>query len=164
MIPLIALGVVVILMLVELRISNRNERTLRKLGAVAPLDPVYGAMKWAYPGVFLAMAMEGLRRDAAPPALLWAGAAIFVLSKLFKFWAIGSLGHRWTYKVFILPGTPLVSTGPYRLMRHPNYVAVIGELVAMALVTNAWIAGPAGVIVFGALLIARIRSEERALA
>jgi methyltransferase len=163
MIPLAALAVVVSLMLLELTISNRNERTMKRLGAIAPPDPVYGTMKWAYPGVFVAMAAEGLwRGDVTAPAV-WAGAALFVAAKLLKAWAIASLGHRWTYGVLVLPGAPLVSSGPYRLLRHPNYVGVAGELMAMALVTGARIAGPAGLLFFGALLLLRIRAEERAL-
>ena len=56
-------------------------------------------------------------------------------AKALKFWAIASLGTRWTYKVLVMPGLPLVPTGPYRWLRHPNYVGVVGELVAMALMT-----------------------------
>jgi methyltransferase len=179
MIPLAALAVVVALMLVELTISRRNERTMQRLGAIAPPDPVYGTMKWAYPGVFVAMALEGLWRDQVVPPidsaewigsatsgvglLVWSGAAVFVAAKLLKGWAIASLGHRWTYGVLVLPNAPLVTTGPYRLMRHPNYVGVVGELIAMALVTNARIAGSAGLLFFGYLLLLRIRAEERAL-
>ena len=107
-------------------------------------------MKWAYPGVFVAMALEGLWRDRCRAADgLVRGGWSSSRAKLFKVWAIASLGHRWTYSVLVLPGAPLVTTGPYRLMRHPNYVGVIGELVAMALVTNARIAGPAGLFFFG---------------
>ncbi len=163
MIPLAALAVVVALMLVELAISRRNERTMRRRGAVAPPDPVYGTMKWAYPGVFVAMALEGLWRDEVVTPMAWAGLAVFVAAKLVKGWAIASLGQRWTYGILVLPDAPLVTTGPYRLMRHPNYVGVVGELAAMALVTNARIAGPAGLLFFGCLLLLRIRAEERAL-
>ena len=162
MIAVAALAIVLALMLVELAISTRNERTLKAMGAIAAADPVYRVMRWAYPGVFAAMALEGF--GAAPtPRLIWAGASLFAVSKLFKFWAIASLGHRWTYTVFVLPGTPLVRRGPYRWLRHPNYLAVLGELIARALVTNARVAGPAGLLFFGTLLVLRIRAEERAL-
>ena len=163
MIPLIAFAVVITLMLVELRISNRNERTLKRLGAVAAHDPVYGTMKWAYPGVFVAMALEGMLRGEVISAMVWSGAALFVGAKLLKAWAIASLGHRWTYGVYVLPNLPLVKSGPYRLMRHPNYVGVVGEILGIALVTNARIAGAAGSLFFGILLVIRIRAEERAL-
>jgi methyltransferase len=65
--------------------------------------------------------------------------------------------------VLVLPGAPLVSGGPYRLVRHPNYVGVVGELVAMALLSGARITGPLAVLGFGWLLLRRIAAEERAL-
>jgi methyltransferase len=81
-----------------------------------------------------------------------------------KFWAIASLGTRWTYKVLVIPALPLVTTGPYTWMRHPNYVAVLGELIAMALMTHARITGPLGTLFFGWLLLRRIAAEERGMA
>jgi methyltransferase len=159
----VALAVVVLVMLVELRISLRNERTLKSLGAIEPHDAVYQTMRWAYPGVFVAMAIEGATSQLIPVGVVGAGVVLFVLSKVLKFWAIASLGRLWTYRVFVLPDEPLVTTGPYRMMRHPNYVAVVGEIVAMALVTAARVTGPAGLLLFGSLLAIRIRAEERAL-
>jgi methyltransferase len=162
-IALAALAVVVVLMLVELGISTRNGRVLLSRGAIAPHDPVYPTMRWAYPAVFVAMAVEGVLSAPPPPALVVAGAAVFTASKLFKFWAIATLGERWTYKVLVLPGVPLVASGPYRFIRHPNYVGVVGELIGMALVTEARFAGPAGVLFFSWLLSRRIQAEDRAL-
>jgi methyltransferase len=162
-IPLAALVLVIALMLVELVISTRNERMLLARGAIAPADPVYETMRWAYPGVFVAMAVEGVLSAPAPPSLVVAGALVFTSAKLFKFWAITTLGERWTYKVLVLPGVPLVANGPYRFIRHPNYVAVVGELIGMALMTEARFAGPAGVLFFSWLLSRRIQAEDRAL-
>jgi methyltransferase len=159
----IALAVVLAIMLVELGVSRANERTLRGRGAVEAPDAVYRVMQWAYPGSFVAMAVEGSLRDTAPGGAVWWGAALFVLAKLLKAWAITSLGDRWTYKVLVEPGRPLVTGGPYMLIRHPNYLAVIGELVAMALMTGARLAGPTMTVFFAALLWRRIADEERAL-
>ena len=99
-----------------------------------PLDPVYPTMRWVYPAVFVAMAVEGICPGRAARSLVVAGSRVFVVAKLLKVWAIPSLGDRWTYKVLVLPGAPLVASGPYRFVRHPNYVGVIGELVGMALI------------------------------
>lgn len=150
-------------MLFELWLSARHERRLLARGAVAPSDPVYPTMRWAYPATFGTMALEGVVRGGAPDAVLTAGLVVFSVAKLLKFWAIATLGERWTYKVIVLPGEPLVSAGPYRLMRHPNYVAVAGELIGMALMTGAAVTGPAGTLLFGALVRRRIDAEERAL-
>jgi methyltransferase len=64
--------------------------------------------------------------------------------------------------VLVLPGAPLVHAGPYRFMRHPNYVAVLGELAGMALLTTAWLSGPLATAFFAWLLYRRIQAEERA--
>jgi methyltransferase len=163
LVSILALTVVIAFMLVELMISTGNERRLKSRGAMTPPDPVYPAMRVAYPSAFVLMAIEGILRPPVPNELLSAAVALFVLAKALKFWAIGSLGELWTYKVYVVPGAPLVNSGPYRLMRHPNYVAVVGELVAMAMVTGALVAGPLGVIGFGLLLWRRVRAEEQAL-
>ena len=160
---IIAATVVAVFMTGELWLSRRNESALRRRGAIAVDDPVYPAMRWAYPGVFAAMAGEGLWRGDAPIPLAIAGVSMLASAKLLKYWAIASLGERWTYRVFVLPGAPLVTSGPYRLIRHPNYVAVVGELVGMALVTGAWVTGPLGVVCFSWLLARRIRAEEKAI-
>lgn len=159
----VSLAVVILLMLAELFVSRLNERTLRQRGAAEPPDEAYRLMKFTYPGVFAAMAIEGALLGPAPGIVAAAGAAVFLLSKMLKFWAIASLGFRWTYRVFVLPGAPLVTHGPYAFMRHPNYVAVVGELVGFALLVGARATGPLAVVIFGSLLLRRIRAENRAL-
>ena len=150
-------------MLVEARRSRRNERTLRTLGAIEAAGDVYRAMQLAYPACFVAMVAEAFVRDVSLERSFAAGAIVFVAAKAIKYWAIATLGDRWTFKVLVLPGHPLVTAGPYRLLRHPNYVGVVGELVGAALMAYAPLAGAASVLVFGVLLLARIRVEERAL-
>ena len=158
-----SLAAVLLIMVAELMVSRRNERRLLARGAVEPFDPVYRTMRWAYPGVFAAMAVEGAAAGPPPGVLTAAGIAVFIAAKALKFWAIAVLGTRWTYRVLVLPGVPLVSRGPYRRMRHPNYVAVLGELAGFALLTGALIAGPVGTVFFAYLLHHRVRAEERAL-
>ena len=163
MIALTALAVAMALMLVELRVSTRHERALLARGAITPPDAVYGTMRWAYPVVFIVMAVEGALSGPVRPILVLIGGGVFIVSKLFKAWAIVTLGERWTYKVLVLPGVPLVTSGPYRFVRHPNYVGVVGELIGMALITGARVTGPVGVVFFSWLLARRIRTEEEAL-
>lgn len=162
-IPAAALAVVLALMLVELLVSRSNERELLARGAVGPPDRAYATMRWAYPGAFVAMAAEGISRGGPATALALAGATLLLASKAFKAWVIAALGRRWTYRVLVLPGVPLVRRGPYRLLRHPNYAAVVGELVGMALLAPAPVTGPLGIAAFSWLLAVRIRDEERAL-
>ena len=157
------LAVIALLMLAEARLSAKNERRLRASRAVEPRDDVYRGMRLAYPGCFLAMAAEGVLRGAAAPALVAAGAVVFVGAKALKYWAIASLGPRWTFRVLVSPGAPLVTRGPYRFFRHPNYIAVIGELVGSALLFAAPITGAAGTLLFAELIRRRIRVENRAL-
>jgi methyltransferase len=159
----VTVTIVLVMMLIELRVSLVNERRLRMRGAVQPPDPVYDAMRLAYPATFVAMGVEGALSEPAPGLLVLAGAIVFVLGKLLKVWAIASLGPLWTYKVLVVPGETLVTRGPYAVMRHPNYVGVVGELVGVALITGARIAGPLSLAVFGWLLWRRIQAEERAL-
>ena len=91
------------------------------------------------------------------------GIAVFLAGKLLKWWAILSLGRFWSFRVLVLPGAPLVTSGPYRLMRHPNYVGLMGEIAGVALMMRAPFTGVVSAVVFGALLVARIRVEERLL-
>lgn len=161
-VSLVSLAAVLVMMLGELRHSRANERRLLRMGAVRPPDPVYPAMQWAYPGVFVAMAIEGALGDRGPGAWTAAGGVLLIAAKALKYWAIAALGPRWTYRVLVLPGQPLVTSGPYRLMRHPNYAAVLGELVGMALLVAAPWTGVGGTLLFGALLRGRITAEEKA--
>ena len=158
-----ALAVIIAVMLGELALSRRNERILIARGAVEPHDPVYGTMRWAYPGAFVAMALEGAVVGTAAGAVALTGVLIIAAAKLLKTWAIATLGARWTYRVLVIPGAPLVSSGPYRWMRHPNYVGVIGELLGMAVLMAARITGPVSLVFFSWLLRRRILAEERAL-
>jgi methyltransferase len=151
-------------MMIEARRAARNERAQRANGGIEPPGDVYSLMQIAYPGVFLAMIVDGARR-ATPVAEQWfiIGAATFLAAKTLKWWAITTLGRCWTFRVIVVPGTVPVQTGPYRFVRHPNYVAVIGEIVGAALMTGARVSGPIALLVFGALMLRRIAVENRAL-
>jgi methyltransferase len=162
--PLIVLlAVVVPPLLVEALRSRHNERQLRARGAIEPAGDVYRAMQVAYPGMFVAMAIEGLLRGPAPVAGFVSGLVVFLAAKAIKWAAIVSLADRWTFHVLVLPGAPLVTGGPYRFMRHPNYVGVLGEIVGAALMMGAPVTGVLSLVGFGLLLRRRIDVEERAL-
>ena len=162
-VALVSLVAVLVMMLVEALISSRHERRLREQGAVEPPGDVFVTLRWAYPGAFLVMAAEGALAGPSPGLVTLAGAILLGASKALKYWAIAALGPRWTFRVLVLPGAPLVSRGPYAVARHPNYIAVVGELVGMALLVGARVTGPLATLLFSLLLRERIRAENRAL-
>jgi methyltransferase len=161
MLTRILLALVFIPMLVETRIAAVNERVALGRGGIEAEGDVYRIMRVAYPAVFLAMIVEGALWPGYAHVAI--GLAIFIFAKLLKSWAIATLGSAWTFRVVTLPGKRLVASGPYRWLRHPNYVGVAGELVGVALMSGARIAGPVGAIGFGLLMLKRISVEERAL-
>ncbi len=159
----LTLSVVLVFMLAEASLSARNERALRAAGAIEPAADVYSTMRWAYPASFVAMATEGALTGPPPTALLVAGFVLFVLSKVLKIWAIRTLGTRWTFRVLVLPSRALVGRGPYAFMRHPNYLAVLGEIAGVAMAIWAPATGLLAAFGFGRLLQRRIAVEDRAL-
>jgi methyltransferase len=162
--PSIISVVVFGLMLIEAARAGKNERSQRARGGVEPNGDVYRIMRIAYPAAFLLMIGEGWLRGAPRPAAVIAGAMVFALAKLVKWWAILSLGPHWTFRVIVVPGDGRVVSGPYRYVRHPNYIGVVGELLGVAAMTGAVLAGPLSLVAFAGLLARRIAVEERALA
>ncbi len=163
---IIALGTVVAVLAVmagEAVLSAHNTSVLRARGAVEPPDDVYHLMQVAYPLAFVVMAIEGALRGPSPQVALASGLAVFGLAKALKGWAISSLGSRWSFRVLVPPGEPPIAQGPYRLMRHPNYLAVCGEIVGAALIVGAFVSGAAALLGFGWLMLRRIAVEDRAL-
>ena len=129
-----ALAAIVGFLLAETRISSANTRRLRAAGASEPAGDPYLGLAVLYPAAFLLMGVEGLWRAAGAagptstggPSWAASGVVLFAASKALKYWAIRTLGHRWSFRVMILPGRPLVTGGPYRYVDHPNYLAVVG--------------------------------------
>ena len=162
-IAVLTAAAVLLIMAGEAVLSRVNETALRRQGAVEPPGDVYQVMQWAYPASFLAMALEGAWRGPAPARMLLGGLAIFGVAKALKLWAIASLGERWSFRVLVVPGRALVASGPYRWMRHPNYLAVLGEILGVALTVRAPVTGLLALAGFGALLWRRMAIEDRAL-
>jgi methyltransferase len=163
LITVFVVAIVYLPMLIEARRAASNERRQRARGGVEPPDDVFKMMRVAYPGAFLLMIVDGALGRTPEPAELAAGMALFAAAKALKWWAILSLGQAWTFRVLVVPGAPLITGGPYRFVRHPNYVGVVGELVAVALMTGSRIGSPIAVVGFGVLMLKRIAVEQRAL-
>ena len=98
------------------------------------------------------------------PALGWPMFALVIGANALRWWCIAALGPRWSARVIVMPGAPLVRTGPYRYLNHPNYLAVIVEGAALPLMGSAWITAVTFTAANLALLTVRIRCETRALA
>jgi methyltransferase len=163
MFPLALPLVAFVPMVFEARLAARNDRALRAAGAVEPAGDVHHIMRFAYPACFAAMAVEAWLRGSQTNGMFAAGAVLFAAAKLLKYWAIATLGSRWTFRVLVPPHSTRIITGPYRFAAHPNYVAVLAELAGMGLMAQAPVAAAASIAGFGRLMLARIRVEERAL-
>ena len=161
--PLVAIIVVVSTMAGEAVLAAANERVLLARGATVVPDPSFRWMRIAYPAGFLAVILEGWWRGAHWHRWMALGLVIFVLGKAIKYAAIATLGARWSFRVLVLPATPLVSRGIYSMLRHPNYVGVAGEVIGLAVWMQAPITGTLFAVTFGFILLWRIRIEECAL-
>jgi methyltransferase len=156
--------IVFVPMLVEARRAAANERRQIARGGIEPAGDVYSWMRVAYPGAFVAMIADGALRSARPPgALVALGLAIFAVGKMVKWTAVAALGPAWTFRVIVVPGDSRVTAGPYRFLKHPNYLGVVMELIGVAVAAGAAIAGPLATVGFGVLILRRIRVEEAAL-
>jgi methyltransferase len=158
-----AFTIVVAFLLIEAARAARNERAQFARGGIEPSGDVYKMMRIAYPGAFLAMFAEAFLRDSTRQAVFTTGVLTFGLAKALKWWAITALGPAWTFRVIVVPGASLVTTGPYRWLRHPNYVAVAGELIGVALMCDARVTGPIAIVAFSLLMLRRIAVENRVL-
>lgn len=97
------------------------------------------------------------------PLLGWSALAVAVAAQGLRWWCIATLGKRWSTRVLVVPGLPLVESGPYRFLRHPNYVAVVAEGVALPLVHSAWMTALGFTVLNLLLLRVRIGCEDAAL-
>lgn len=163
---ILALGTVTAVLAVmagEAVLSAHNAALLRARGAVEPPGDPHQVMQFAYPLSFVAMGIEGALVGPSPAPALAAGILIFGLAKALKAWAITSLGSRWSFRVLVPPGEAPIVRGPYRIMRHPNYLAVCGEIAGAALIVGALVSGVLAFLGFGWLMLRRIAVEDRAL-
>jgi methyltransferase len=98
------------------------------------------------------------------PGLGWPMLALALAAQALRWWCIATLGVRWNTRVIVVPGMPLIRSGPYRFAKHPNYVAVVVEGIALPLVHTAWITATVFTVLDAFVLRTRIRCENRALA
>jgi methyltransferase len=148
----------------ELVVSRRNTAWSLARGGVESGRRHYPVMVSLHTGLLVGMLVEAwVRRPDVSAALAWSMLALVVLAQALRWWCITTLGRRWSTRVVVVPGLPLVRTGPYRLLAHPNYLAVVVEGLALPLVHEAWITAAVFTIANAALLTVRLSVENRAL-
>lgn len=149
----------------ELLVSRRNAAWARARGGVETGRGHFPAMVLLHTGLLVAALAEVLLLGRPFVPVLGAVMLLLVaLAQGLRWWCIATLGRQWNTRVIVVPGLGRVTSGPYRLLRHPNYVAVVVEGAALPLVHSAWITATAFTVVNAALLAVRVRVEERALA
>lgn len=169
MTTLLAFTVLVLLVglerVAELVVSVRNAAWSRERGGVESGLGHFPFMVVLHTGLLVGALVEAwVRRPDVPSLLAWSMLALVVASQALRWWCIATLGRRWNTRVIVVPGLPAVTSGPYRFLRHPNYVAVVVEGVALPLVHAAWITAVVFTVLNAGLLAVRIRTENAALA
>ena len=155
------LGLVTLQRLAELVLARRNTTRLLAQGAreaAAGHYPLIVALHaaWLVGLWYLVLARGPVRVD-------WAWLAVFIVLQALRVWVIATLGPRWTTRIIVLPGAPLVTTGPYRFMSHPNYLVVAGEILALPLCFGLVWYGIVFSLLNAMVLWIRIRAEAAAL-
>jgi methyltransferase len=146
----------------ELIVSQSNLSWSHARGGVEFGARHYPAMVLLHIGLLGGCLAEAAFRPFLP-ALGWPMLAIVLAAQGLRWWCIATLGRRWNTRVIIVPGLAPVTSGPYRLLSHPNYVAVVAEGIALPLVHGAWVTALVFTVANAALLAVRIRVENAAL-
>ena len=156
------LGLVGLERIAELLVSVRNLRWARSQGGVEHGLAHYPWMVALHLGLLVGCAVESFFRPFLP-WLGWPMLAVVLAAQALRWWCIGTLGRRWNTRVVVIPGLPPVRRGPYRWWRHPNYVAVVAEGIALPLVHTAWLTALVFTVLNAAVLRTRIGVENAAL-
>jgi methyltransferase len=148
----------------ELVVSKRNWAWSREQGASELGAGHYPAMVVLHVGLLVGCLVEPLVADRPViPALGWPMLVVVLAAQGLRWWCITTLGHQWNTRVIVIPGAPRVTGGPYRLIPHPNYVAVVVEGIALPLVHSAWVTALVFTVLNAAVLRTRVRIEDSAL-
>jgi methyltransferase len=159
------IGLVAVERLAELVVTNRNRAWSQEHGGIEFGAGHYPVMVALHTTLLAGCLIEPIAfHRPFVPALGWPMLAIVVAAQALRWWCIRTLNHQWNARVIVIPGAPRVTGGPYRLLPHPNYVAVIAEGFALPLVHTAWLTALVFTLLNAALLRTRIHIENAALA
>ena len=161
----VVIALVALERLAELVVATRHARWAFARGGVEWGRGHYPPMVALHTALLVACVVEAHAGDRPfIPALGWTALALAVGSQALRWWCIATLGRRWNTRVIVVPGLPPVTRGPYRLLSHPNYVAVAVEGIALPLIHTAWVTAAVFTVLNAVLLLRfRIPTEERAL-
>jgi methyltransferase len=164
--PYVALVAAVALeRLAELAVARRNTAWSRQRGGVEFGSRHYPALVALHTGLLFGCLVEAtVAGRPFLPALGWPMLAVVLAAQGLRWWCIRSLGPQWNTRVLVVPGASVVARGPYRWLRHPNYVAVVAEGVALPLVHSAWVTALVFTALNAVVLRVRISTEDAALA
>ena len=150
--------------LAELRVARRNAARALGAGGIEHGREHYPFMVALHAALLGGATLEPILLDRPfAPARYVGGVAALLLAAALRLWVIRTLGRRWTTRVIVLPGRPLCADGPYRYLRHPNYLAVVIEVAALPIAVGAFATAAIASLLNAALLVVRIRVEEAAL-
>lgn len=157
----VLVGLLSLQRLLELRVARRNERWARENGAVEYGREHYPLFFVLHPTWLLFTLLEG---RASTGKVSWPALAVLTLAQPLRYWVIRTLGRYWNTRILIVPGGQRVTGGPFRYLKHPNYVVVALEIVSAPSAVGAWRTALVYIVLNAALLLLiRIPDEERAL-
>ena len=158
------LAAVGVLRLVELRISWRNQGRMLRQGAMRVPEPHFKWMVVVHTGVLIGAALEVvLLHRPFLPLLGGTMFALFLASNLMRFWVVRTLGELWSVQVMDSTRLRVVTSGPFRFVRHPNYTGVILEMISLPLIHTAWITALVTSVAYAIVLSKRLQAEEGVL-
>lgn len=159
------IGLVAIERLAEVVVAEGNRSWSREQGGVEFGARHYPVMVALHTGLLAGCLIEPLvLQRPFIPVLGWTMLAIVLAAQGLRWWCITTLSHQWNTRVIVIPGAERIAGGPYRLVPHPNYVAVIAEGIALPLVHSGWITAGVFTVLNAALLRTRVKVENAALA
>lgn len=148
---------------VELNIAKRNYMWATSQGGLEFGREHYKWMVLLHTSFFVALVLEYILFQPILPSWWMLPMIVFILAQGLRIWAIQSLGAYWNTRIVIIPGTVLEIRGPYRWIRHPNYLAVILEIATIPLIFGLYITASLFTLLNALVLIQRIRIEEQEL-
>lgn len=159
----VLIGIVIIQRLVELIVARRNEKWMKAQGAFEAGTSHYPYMIMLHTSFFISLISEVVILDRSLSPFWVPLLGIFLLAQVLRVWCLASLGKFWNTKIIILPGAEVVQKGPYKLIRHPNYVIVCTEILVLPLLFQAYFTAILFTLLNIVILSIRIPAEERAL-